>query len=442
MGRRGRKAAWYEQAGEPAREREALERRWFPRMSRRPELATLVTAQSAQIEPFHRWTRYRQGFSPELVRRFLAEYSVPRGDEEAMPILDPFSGSGTVVVECARRRVVARGLDASPALVLLALSRFQAEFVEPPEPASGEEIDHYATRLTHPTQRAALLAAEARRHAGDGRPLRAPEPLNKRLGEVVAMMRDDLRVPLAWSNECCVDDARDINTVDDESVGGMLTSPPYLSRYDYAAITDPLDELARLWDPVARIGARVPAHPRASIERQPVHPTGDDGAIPEVDDESGFDRPEASGDAGEFGESEGLDMPEDDWEPMDGDQSPLPVAPAGPHPAVTEARGVLWQAGHRRLARVVDAYFADMGRLLRAAARVLAPGAPTWIVIGGARLKDIYVPTDLVLAEMAADAGFDVEDVRVARDLSDARRRLGGLTKVAPRESVLVMRRR
>lgn len=427
MGRRGRKAAWYEQVGEPSREREALERRWFPRMSRQPALAALVTAQSAQLEPFHRWTRYRQGFSPELVRRFLAEYIAPRGDHDAMPILDPFSGSGTVVVECARRKVVACGLDASPALVRLAQARFELEFVEPPQPAPDEELHRYAERLTHPSQRAALLAAEARRFAGDGRPLRNPEPLAKRLDEVAAMMREDLRVPLAWSNDCRVDDARTMDTVEDQSVGGVLTSPPYLSRYDYAAITDPLDELAQLWDPAANVGARVPAHPRASVESRPMPSV--DGAVvgPESDA------------ADELNES---DMPGGDWEPLDDDQPPAPISPAGPHPAVIEARDVLRQAGHRRLARVVDAYFTDMDRFLQAGVRVLAPGAPVWLVIGGARLKDVYVPTDLVLAEMAGAVGFEVEEVRVARDLSDARRRLGGLTKTAPRESILVMSRR
>ena len=63
------------------------------------------------------------------------------------------------------------------------------------------------------------------------------------------------------------------------------------------------------------------------------------------------------------------------------------------------------------------------------------------MIIGGARLKGVYIPSDLILAECASTFGFAVRSVRVARNLIDAGRKLGRLTNVGPREVLLVLRR-
>ena len=63
------------------------------------------------------------------------------------------------------------------------------------------------------------------------------------------------------------------------------------------------------------------------------------------------------------------------------------------------------------------------------------------MVVGGARIKDVYVPSDLMVAEIAEGCGFRVEAIRVARDLVGAARKFGRLGHVAPRESLLIMRR-
>ena len=72
--------------------------------------------------------------------------------------------------------------------------------------------------------------------------------------------------------------------------------------------------------------------------------------------------------------------------------------------------------------------------------RVLKPGGVAWMVVGGARLKDIYVPSDLILAEIAECAGFSVDALHVARRLIDSGRKLGRLHNVSPRETVVVLR--
>src|SRR3990172_5741938 len=112
MGRRGRRAAVFAESGEPTEAREALERRWRDRLIVEPRLATLVTAEGGRREPFHRWIPYKQGFSPGLVRQFLQENPRTRKEWAAQPVFDPFSGSGTCVVECAKHGVSAIGVEA------------------------------------------------------------------------------------------------------------------------------------------------------------------------------------------------------------------------------------------------------------------------------------------------------------------------------------------
>jgi hypothetical protein len=73
---------------------------------------------------------------------------------------------------------------------------------------------------------------------------------------------------------------------------------------------------------------------------------------------------------------------------------------------------------------------------------VLRVGAPGWIVLGGARLKDVYVPTDTIVADMAASGGFVVERIIAVRNLVPSGRKFGRLANVAPRESVIMLRRR
>ncbi|NUL82206.1 MAG: hypothetical protein HUU60_05710 [Armatimonadetes bacterium] len=58
--------------------------------------------------PFHQWYRFVLSFPPHLVRQYLAEFS-PRG-----PVLDPFCGTGTTLVECKRLGVHSVGMEANP----------------------------------------------------------------------------------------------------------------------------------------------------------------------------------------------------------------------------------------------------------------------------------------------------------------------------------------
>jgi len=383
MGRRGRKAAAIAASGEPTEAREALERRWRDRLTFEPRLETLVTAEEGRREPFHRWIPYKQGFSPGLVRRFLQENPRTQKEWASHPVLDPFSGSGTCVVECARHGVCAIGVEAIAALVFLTRVKFERVFPPLPDTSGASMWQEIADRIEVPVHRAALMLAVGRRHRSDGRANQGARPLEVVLAEVAAMIGDDLLHPLPQVNRIEVGDARRITPIDDGAIGGILTSPPYLSRHDYAQITSPYETVYGYWYGLKERVEQIRASPHGSGED---HPSGTVAAAEETAE----------------------------W---------------------------LSKIGQAKLAGVVRGYIEDMNLVLDECRRVLAPGGSCWMVVGGARIKDVYVPSDLMVAEIAEGSGFHVEAVRAARDLVGAPRKFGSLGHVAPRESLLIMRR-
>ncbi|WP_281884488.1 hypothetical protein [Agromyces rhizosphaerae] len=76
----------------------------------RPDLASLVHWKQNNTAPVHRWYRYREGFSPKLID------VLGLGDR----ILDPFAGSGSVMVGAAERGLSSAGIDVNPLATFVA----------------------------------------------------------------------------------------------------------------------------------------------------------------------------------------------------------------------------------------------------------------------------------------------------------------------------------
>ena len=357
--------------------REQIERAWFRRIESWSGLEAMVTGEGARTEPYHRWLPYTQGFSPELVRVFLMQGGLASG-----PVLDPFAGSGTTVIECARQGRDALGLDAVEALAFLGQARFL-----PAPPPWGDlpedlAIANLVEQVEHPSHRAALLFTASRLTDARGREKRDDVPHREHLLHVIAAMASDTAEPLAGRGDWILGDARSLPLAD-QSIGGVVTSPPYLTRYDYARVNDLIENLYRKTGRAQRRKRQIRAR---------------------------------------------------SWRAGGHDEAPV-------HDAVAEAARALEGAGKRDVAQAVRAYFADLRQTVCELFRVAQPGAPVWIVIGSSDLHRQYVPTDVILAELAVAAGFSVDHFFAARFLRHQGRRLGGLKHVAPRESLLVLRR-
>jgi DNA modification methylase len=63
----------------------------------------------SQDTPFHDWYRFVLSFPPHLVRDYLEKFQIDSGHQ----VLDPFSGTGTTVVECKKRGIPSVGVEAN-----------------------------------------------------------------------------------------------------------------------------------------------------------------------------------------------------------------------------------------------------------------------------------------------------------------------------------------
>src|SRR6266849_6574047 len=58
----------------------------------------------------HEWYRFVLSFPPHLVREYLDRFGV----DERQQVLDPFCGTGTVLVECKKLGVPSGGVERNP----------------------------------------------------------------------------------------------------------------------------------------------------------------------------------------------------------------------------------------------------------------------------------------------------------------------------------------
>jgi site-specific DNA-methyltransferase (cytosine-N4-specific) len=69
-----------------------------------------VSYQLSKNDALHRWLKYKEGFSADLVKRLIKEFDIKEGDT----ILDPFVGSGTTSLVCKMQGINSIGFDILP----------------------------------------------------------------------------------------------------------------------------------------------------------------------------------------------------------------------------------------------------------------------------------------------------------------------------------------
>ena len=69
-----------------------------------------VSYQLSKNDSLHRWLKYKEGFSADLVKKLLKEFDIKQGDT----VLDPFVGSGTTSLVCKMQGINSIGFDILP----------------------------------------------------------------------------------------------------------------------------------------------------------------------------------------------------------------------------------------------------------------------------------------------------------------------------------------
>jgi DNA modification methylase len=88
----------------------ALDAKYRDRLVIEPSLSRkLVSFQANKQVPLYRWYKYKEGYSAELVDKFLSELELPVGR-----VLDPFAGAGTTMFVAASKGLDADGIELLP----------------------------------------------------------------------------------------------------------------------------------------------------------------------------------------------------------------------------------------------------------------------------------------------------------------------------------------
>ncbi len=414
-----------------------------------PAFGPLVVSGENENSPVHRWFRYKESYSGELLYQLLPYVRIDTPG--SLALLDPYCGVGTSLLSAQINPDAvhsATGIERNPFVTFVARTKLAWAITDAqelsraanavlsasagPQPSlpnlssirTGRCVTrHIAGRLLsvrnsildlpRSTARDALMLGLASaveplsRVRKDGRALRLVDrpsqhvipTLQRKWAEIqhdlTSMQARYKRVANIQIRE---GDGRALAGagIEPASIDIVLTSPPYPNNIDYSEVyklelwllgfVNNSDEFLRL---------------RKSTLRS--HPTSDLDTKPETDFIDAIAR-----------------------EPLLGFFDPL-----------LERTRAFKEAWRNKLA---TAYFSDMWVSLKEQYRCLRPGGRTFLVLGnslhGCAGKAYLIPTDLLVGQLGRAIGFQLERIIIARN---TRRRLSGNHFL--RESIIVLRK-
>lgn len=366
--------------------------------------------------PIHRWFRYSAGFSASWVHQLIEQEK----NNGRCKVFDPFSGSGTLLLESEFCNVEAMGVEAHPFVVRIAQAKlhwqqssraFRDHALHVLEQAKKHEIDRSeASKLIKncfPLE--TLLRLEALRNAWnasfDGSPLseltwlalasilRQCSPVGtaqwqyvlpgKTKAKVadpyeafkakVELMSYDMSKCQSQTNRSQArlywDDARICSQIPDGWANLVITSPPYANNYDYADATrlemsffGEIDGWGDLQDAVRKYLVRSCTQHVGKLQKETY---------------SIIKNPLLDPIRKELTET---------CEDLEAER--------------------LHHGGKKAYHTMIAAYFSDMAKVWVALRRITSPNSLVCFVVGDSAPYGVYVPVDKWLGELAMAAGF------------------------------------
>ena len=462
-------------------ERKRLLREYEPLTKERLDLGRHAGVLPRAGEPVYRWVRYKEAYSPQLVRDVLDELLPGHRDPGDGVVYDPMVGSGTSLLVAAERGLPALGGDLLPYAAFVSSTMIRWREADPVRLLrTGEDAlstcgsfpDH--PRLDVPAAswafspavagaltgllsvlaeapggierdlvRLAVLSAVEQvsyavkdgtslRRRLPGGPARPGRPGQQReemgVADVVASVRRRIGIIAAD-----LEDALSASKGAPGSGAGLRgTEAGFAAR----AMMVPAD--ARSPAAVVRADARRwrPARESCSaVVFSPPYPNRYDySAIYQLELALGRFVPDAAGlrQVRKQLLRSHLEAP-----PRDEYTLKLPALREFLS-AVNGSRATGDQSG--RVLRMVAGFFEDMADVLTRVAEAMRPGASAAVVIATQTYFGQHLPTDLLLAELGRETGLEVRALWVVRSKGVASQQRG-LSSSASRETVLVLRK-
>lgn len=246
--------------------------------------SSLVNMSKAGKMPFHRWIRYREGYSGELVKEILLRYPI---DSKKEYVMDPMCGSGSSLVAGKQLSIDVLGLDVNAYAVLATnvkcssysstdLKKIQS-YINDFKYIKDSNIDHTLSicdlEKYFPANNLSVVCnihnwilstiedkkyrdffllslfailedCSDRKKDGNGlatRPSPVSDPIS-RMSEQLDMMFSDISIQQYYNVKCIALDhsalelsqaAVKMTAITDKSLGSIIFSPPYANSFDY-----------------------------------------------------------------------------------------------------------------------------------------------------------------------------------------------------------------
>jgi SAM-dependent methyltransferase len=383
----------------------------------REELSHGLTFRDSRNVAVHRWYPFVEGFSAGYVRTLLLSGGAPRN------VFDPFGGSGTAQLEAARLGIPSFYCEINPFMAFVSETKVASaawaranwdaflsmagafrKGLTPESLARASDLDleaidrafpardffeaphlrdllaarHLAVAIApHPAARDLLLLAcasvavdcsnmtrraDLRRRRPDEYRGRVVDVAGAIRGQLDRMIEDIPQLPMRLAPMIKVSsDAKAVPSQYDGQFELAVTSPPYLNGTNYFRNTK-----IELW----LLGFIESERELGQYRRRAVA-AGINNVTMDREEPTQFDAVEAI------------------------------------------ARQLDNVAGDGRIPRLVRHYFSDMARVLAEVHRTLAPAGRFHLDIGDSKFYGVHVPTPDLLALVARQVGFDVDEPRV-----------------------------
>jgi site-specific DNA-methyltransferase (adenine-specific) len=384
-----------------------------------------VNTAVSRNDPVSGWVRYREGYSPELVRAILDDFPLRDGEI----VLDPMCGSGSTQVAAQQMRVPSIGLDVSPYAVLV--SRVKTTPIEQP---ALDAIEAWVLQLEAFENRKSPLPVTAEDEYLASYFEHANFEALRWIRDLIAMdwepspERDFLTVALLAVLEDCSNRKKDGNGL--ATRPSKVVSPTSVFAAQLRLMTRDLQSLTRDRSARSVSGIATAVDFESAARKYEGELSGEVGAVI-------FSPPYAN--SFDYFESYKLELLFTGLFTIDeypssrarlirsyrqsGKSERVPDLPLVEAlidevmlmvPRKEELTGV--RDGRTRLVpNLLRGYFLDMREVLRCCYRCLPQGGRTHIVVDQSAYAGVPVPTDLILADIGSNIGFEFEKLTFCR---------------------------